>query len=585
MRRIVVFLPLVCLAAPAGAATREQTLDLAPGWNAVWLEVEPRDARGLPEKPDVVFANAPAVRAVARFLPANHRMEFVQDPSAEALASEFWLKWRRNTVVGGNTLGSMPGNTAYLVENASDAPLTVTVSGDVAFHRYEWVPDSYNLFGVPVEGSNGPTFAEYFGPATAHPVGQILKLSAGKWTAVASGERFRRGAAYWVYARGGSSYQGPLPVLLTTRAGVLDFGETAAPVELTAGNLAATASTLSLRRVQDGGLGLFNGVSGQEIIDYALTTDGTGSGALAPQATAALRLEPRRAWTTAPPARENLYRVVTTLGSGSSFYQWLPVRASLPLPQTASSGSALVGLWIGDVTLTQATSLVAGKAAAGTLGGPRLEPVRRPLSFRLILHVDSTGQTRLLEHATLMKRRRASDDLPEEEVIVVDDTKIPQFVGIESRGGKLVGRRFDTAAYDLPRTVIPPTSADTDPLFNPATLPATYHLSLPLTGSLSPGGSVATAAGSFVFDPWHRTNPYRHVFNPEHRQGFRIVRSMTLQFDAAGSPEARQLNDFGITALSGVFEETVSGLMKSGDAHSTRGRFVLRRLSAVDQLQ
>ena len=415
MRPFPALLPILSLLPQAGAATRDQTLELAPGWNAVWLEVGPRDASGLPARPETVFANAPTVRSVARFLPANHRMEFVQDPSSESLGSEFWLKWRRNSEIGANTLGAMPGNTAYLVENAADSPVSVTIAGDVAYHRYEWVPDSYNLFGVPIEGSNGPTFSEFFSPSTSHSPTQILRLTAGKWVAVSAGERLRRGAAYWVFAKGGSSYQGPVPVLLTANAGVLNFGDHVTTSEIAAGNLAPTPSTLSIRRVSDDGLGLFNALTGQEIVDYALTTSGTGSGTLAPLQSASLRLEARRPWTAAPPARENLYLVTTTLASGSSCYQWLPVRASLPLTPTAASGTALKGLWVGDVTLAQATSLVAGKTPAGTLGGPRLEPVRRPLTFRILLHVDAAGQARLLDHATLMKKRLPSDDLPAEE--------------------------------------------------------------------------------------------------------------------------------------------------------------------------
>ena len=582
MRLFLLFYFLLISA--AFGVTQQQTLNLTPGWNAIWLEVEPRAADGTPAGPEVVFAAVPQVRTVARFLAARGHFQFITDPTAESLGDDFWLKWRRDTVVGGNTLGGIAGNAAYLIFNAADTPVSFVITGEARYHRYEWTPDSYHFVGVPV-GDTAPTFSEFFTASGAHPLNQIYKLVAGKWVAVQANERFQKNAAYWVYARGGSAYQGPVPVLFTNAGGYLEFGESLEFSDFSAGNLNSTPATLSLQRLVDNGLTLRDATSGSGIVDFAITADGTGAGTIAPSTTAAIRLEARRPWLTAPAARENLYRMKATLSSGSSYYQYLPVRASRDLAAVASASDPLPGLWVGDVVLTQATSLVAGKTDSGTLAGPRLEPVKRPLHYRVILHVNAGGQAQLLEHATLMKKVRASEDLPEEFVVVVDDTKIPNFVGIEKRGGKLVGKRFDTAAYDLPRSVLPSIQDEANPDFVPSTLSQEYRLSLALQGNLSPGGVITTAANSFVLDAWHRTHPFRHVFNPEHRKGFRITREMRFEVDATGSPEAAGTSGFGTSTLSGIFKESLTGLMKPGDVHQSRGRFILQRISEVTELQ
>ncbi len=583
---LILLLLLEANSGPIAAAAQRQEVTVLPGWNAVWLEVEPQDADGTPLPPETVFASNPEIDIVSRLLPARGQAEFVQDPSADSLGSDIWLTWRRSTVLGQNTLGGLRGNRGYLIHSTGVEPTVVAFTGEVAFHTYQWVPDAYNLFGVPVPSdATAPTFDEFFGPTTAHPVNRIFQLVDGQWIPVNGGERIRRHAAYWVYARGGSVFQGPVPVVFPNSGGRLSFGESLESATFTAGNLLAAPSVLTLNRISDGGL-VVRDSGGNGIVSFAVTEDGSGSGAIGPRTSASIRLEVTRPSEAPEPRLENLYRLDASLPGGNSYYQYLPVSAHVPSNLTDPGGMTfLPGLWVGDVTLTHSTSLVEGMTVAGSVGGPRLEAVAHPIRYRVILHCGAGGQVRLLEHATLMQKQRATEELPKEYVVVIDDARIPGLVGIAEQGGKLVGKRFDTAAYDLPRDLIPPESADDDPDFDPSTLSDGYLLSLDLDGTLAPGGVVTTTPGSLVLDPWHRTNPYRHVFNPEHRKGFRIGREMRWEIDAAASPEAGRLPGFGHTVLGGVFEESVTGLMKAGDVHQSRGRFVLHRVSEVTELQ
>ncbi|MGI9241393.1 MAG: hypothetical protein ACR2RV_11370, partial [Verrucomicrobiales bacterium] len=204
----IVATAIVFLSLPSvlDAAEQTQTITLVPGWNAVWLEVQPEDASGRPASPETVFAAHAEVDIVSRLLPAKSPVEFVSDPTASSLGADIWLRWRRSTVIGQNTLGGMRGNSAYLIQNSSAAPINVSITGEVAFHTYDWVPDSYNFVGVPVgaDGGQAPTFGEFFGASSAHPVSRIFKLSAGQWVSVRENDRIVQGAAYWVYCRGGS---------------------------------------------------------------------------------------------------------------------------------------------------------------------------------------------------------------------------------------------------------------------------------------------------------------------------------------------------------------------------------------------
>ena len=577
----------IALAGSVSAAEQTQTIQLDPGWNAVWLHVEAQEADGRPSSPDVVFAAHPDVDIVTRLLPAKRAVEFIADPTATSLGADIWLRWRRQSMVGQNTLGGMRGNSAYLIHNSSQLPLSIDILGKVAFHSYTWVPDSYNLFGVPLgaTAAPAPTFGEFFGASSSHPVTQIFKLSAGQWVAVTESERMVQGAAYWVYCRGGSQFQGPVPFVFPNAGGRLDFGETRESATLTAGNLQTTPSSLTINRLINDPDLLLKDSGGSGIVSWAITEDGSGDGTIAPATSASIRLDVTRPDPATAASYEHLYRLDAELDSGSAYHQYLPVRASTPFDAGDGGGNSLGGLWVGDVVITHATSLVQGQVGDASLGGPRLEPVKHQLRYRVILHSDVVGQVRLLEHVTLMQKQRASEDLPKEYVVVIDDSKIGDFIGIEERGGKLVGKRFDTAAYDLPRDPIPAADIDSGGGFDPSTLSDVYLLSLDLTGTLAPGGVVTTTPGSLIIDPWHRTNPYRHVFNPDHRKGFRIGREMRFEVDASGSPQAARAAGFGNTTLTGIFEEEVSGLMKSGDTHQARGRFTLQRVSDATELQ
>jgi hypothetical protein len=221
------FAGVAALTAPLRAQTAGQTITLSPGWNAVWLEVEPVNATGQAKAPEDVFDN-PAIQTVTSPKPLSGLAEFfASDPdSATSFNEDEWEQWKRNDVTGSNNLPLISGNRPYLVQVAAGPPIVLTLTGKASFYRPAWTPDRYNLIGFGLQGT--PTFDAFFGPSgTRHPVAKIFTLNAatGNWEHVTGSAQMVSGQAYWVFCSGASSYAGPVAVdFERSKSGELNFG-------------------------------------------------------------------------------------------------------------------------------------------------------------------------------------------------------------------------------------------------------------------------------------------------------------------------------------------------------------------------
>lgn len=552
--------------------TTTQIVDLQAGWNAVWLEVEPRGTDGKPLAPSAVFTD-PAITTIASFFPGSAAGEFVVDTAEASLNRDGWTAWYRNDPARQSTLAAVLGHRAYLIRAAS--AVTVPLTGEASFHVHPWVPDAYNLVGFGLVAGSEPTFARFFGPAGAkHPVSLIMKLNPadGSWVPVSATEKLARNTAYWVYAAGNSTYQGPFRVDIRG-AGELDYGSVRRDEELLLFNETSATANFAVDRVNAAnGLDLVHLIRnpatlsetlGVAIVNFAITGVGARQSAVE-----TLRLQ--RNWTDAS-ARRQLYRISSaSLGT----YFWLPVtgtRADVEPAAQATPSTESTGLWVGDIVFDRVSQRVPDEVATN-----RFEPVLASPKARVILHVDATGKTTLLKQVTVM-RTRSPEPTGVKQVLVVNPEKIPFYEGIEKRGGKLVGKRIETTFYDLPRTIPPPEPLPAN--FNRATLLETYHVSLDLTGGVGAGRRCSTSPGTMVLDPWHRANPFRHAFHPAHAAGYRVTRDMTFTFDAPTTEAAKAIPDYGIDILVGDFTETLKGLVRASEKIQTGGRLVLRRIS------
>jgi hypothetical protein len=140
-------------------------------------------------------------------------------------------------------------------------------------------------------------------------------------------------------------------------------------------------------------------------------------------------------------------------------------------------------------------------------------------------------------------------------VLITRPELIPNYQGVISRGGKLVGIRYGTVAYDFENT------------------------SLPLLGGVSPDGSCL---GRIALSKSSPTNPYRHKYHPDHRSGFNIVRQITFQFDGEPGDPWQEAPGYGMVRLTGTYRETVVGLHKI-PLHA-EGTLQLERIHTVNVL-
>lgn len=561
-----------------------QTFTLSAGWNSIWLEVTPSsaDGSGTPAAPAEVFDN-PAITRVAAFFPAQGPVEFVSQP-ALTFNQDAWQVWYRDDVARQSRLISVLGNRGYLVH--ATAPITLAIEGEVGFHRIRWQPDSYNLAGFGIVPGAEPTFERFFEGSRAHRPLNAFRLVDDHWVGVSPTDTLEPGKAYWIYSAGPSDFQGPLQVSV---AGIdeLDFGASIHDLELTLANT-------STRDVLHNRLERWSNADGFELVTVLAPrpaeftrTEGPAVTSLALDdlpagETTHLTLRAKRNWVTPPVARTNLYRLASDAGT----YFWIPARATR---SELADGTVDVaaearsqGLWVGEALIRQVAHIASPSPATS------MESTADSLSLRFLLHVDASGQVRLLKQVTLMRRKPGSDVLDPGLVLVTDERRIPLFEGIRHRGDRLVGQRLETASYDLPRRSalqsppLPPHPLPTD--FDRTQLEEDYLTRLDLEGAVGRGKTAKTRPGSMVLDPWHRTHPFRHAFHERHRQGQRIVRDMMFRFDTTTSDAALAETPRGVDVLSGAYTESIEGLSKPGEKLWMSGPFQCRRISTVAEL-
>ena len=164
----------------AQAATVTQTIELEPGWNAIYLEVEP-EINAIEQ----VFAGIP-VASVWRWIPDDRPVSFIQDPDEELMTIDGWYGYfpaeRPESVL--TNLYNINANQAYLVKLQGSSSRTLRVTGQPALRPMTWRTDDFQLTGFPVEPGNGPTFASWFAGSEAHQGQSIYRLENGQWSEI-----------------------------------------------------------------------------------------------------------------------------------------------------------------------------------------------------------------------------------------------------------------------------------------------------------------------------------------------------------------------------------------------------------------
>jgi hypothetical protein len=226
------------------------------------------------------------------------------------------------------------------------------------------------------------------------------------------------------------------------------------------------------------------------------------------------------------------------------------------------------GLWVGYAVLRAVSQ------PAGALGD-QPQPTGSEFQFRLLLHQDGLGNTRLLSKVLLVWQEgtlksdpedptRRVVDVPGRYVLVTDEALAGQFPGASMVDGVLKGRRLSSAAFGF-REPVPMTEG-----------PPGYWQAAIVVGHDDP------------------LNPFRHLHHPDHDnrdsqgallgpgiESFEVRRLVELEF-TEHDPENLTLAGWGDTQIGGVYREIMSGLHR--DPIRVQGIFRLQRASRVATL-
>ena len=350
-----------------------QSFTLRPGWNAIYLHVDP-SYQSLDEMiPD---ANGP-VAEVWYWRPKLTSAQFTDSPSNPTGTDSRWSVWtsaRGNT----DTLSRLVGNGAYLVLNRTAADYTLSVKGKPLPPDYAWTTTGLNFIGFPTPAGAAPNFATFLKPVPGldlanstvngaqvfRYLGREADPGAGPIPSnlvsfLASSALVRRGEAFWV--RGASNYYnhyyGPVELDLQNPSGI-DFLQDLATYTMRLKNRTATNRTVTLSLVASetppAGQGTLAGAP-QLLVRGALSpTTLTYQHSVLSTLTVDLAAEgDGDGWTKEIVLGVN--RTAMTAASGSVYGAILRITDSAGLQQVDIPVSATVadasGLWVGQATV------------------------------------------------------------------------------------------------------------------------------------------------------------------------------------------------------------------------------------------
>lgn len=564
----------------------QQTISLRPGWNAVFLEVQPE-----PAECDSQFTNLP-VESVWDFNRSIDAPQFVQDPATLIPGAPGWLSWfpPNHPLASQINLSILRPDRPYLIkvrDNASAVNWTVT--GRPSLRRIAWQPEALNLQGFHV-GTQGPTFLTLFSGEVGLSGQPIYTLdSTGAWRLLTqlTTERARAGEAYWIRCRQPAQRTATIEVDSGARLG-LTFSGSLTEGSLRVRNTSASARSISVRLLPSAGP-----PAGQPALagpvpldtwrsDFASTSLGWEPFAAPltfPELPAGqewnIRLGVRRARvpTAAPGSQfQSLLEVTDDAGT-----RWIvPIAADASGAQTALAGldratgasvAARAGLWVGEAVL----NAVSEPANLADSRQPRRSAGE--FSFRLIVHVDASGSARLLRHVYAVRKPPVTGPDPENPgssrieqpartLLFTDEALISPVLG----NGALVGRRLSSSAFGFKQPV-------------------------GMTGGTFGSGALTATIALDYDDP---LNPFKHRFHPDHnnlderfeqklsegREVFSVTRSITLEFSAT-DPTGLNAPGFGDSELGGIYRETITGLHRQSIQVGGTFRLVRTATAAV----
>ena len=587
--KIVVFACLVSLAAmPIASAFGQwttQTITLRTGWNAVFLEVQPE-----PDDSPAVFQGMP-IESVWMWNRRFSSVQFIQDVNTLVPEQPEWLHYfpLESDKFLLSSLFAIQGGRAYLIKLTGNQQVNWAIKGRPVIRAIDWMADSFNLVGFNVDSNSQPTFKNYFAPSPAHTGQPIHRLNpSGQWEKISdpANQTIQPGEAYWVYSKGGSSYSGPFRVIFEQGGGI-DFGRILTEQTLRIKNETSVAKQITLTKqtseAAPPGTAL---LAGEVLLNYwkedtSNWVDFPSSLLLGigPGEELGLRVGVKRKDMPGSPGA--LYQSLLGLSDGQGYRSRLPVaarglttRGSVSGFRVLDEGSSAVhrraGLWVGMATVDK-VSFPADPSESERMVP---KPTVSEFQFRLILHVDGSGQAKLLQKVILMWKQGNLKPDPSDPskqivaepgrfVLVTKEDLISQFKGAALRDGQRVGRRISSPAFSFSEQV-------------------------PMNGNFD--STLVSSAITLDYD--HPLNPFKHKYHSQHdnldydfktrlsdgKESYSIVRNIELAF-TADDPEELRLSGWGDNQVGGVYRERIQGVHRQ--ELRVEGTFRLHHVSRV----
>ena len=240
---------LLISAGPSRAAHEvTQSIELQPGWNSIYLEVQPAS------NDTVSVFNGLPISSVWTWIPKDGSAQFFDNLSEELHNDPHWLVFfptnRHERMF--TDLYRVFANRSYFLKLLGSNSVTWTVTGRPAVPTFTWQPNSYNLVGFPLNPAGAlPSVQTFLSPDPSLATQAVYRLNVtGTWDRVANpaAENVRAAESLWIYAGGESTYLGPLRVTVSEGDG-LDYGGTIPEKDVVLKNLGAAPAVVSIRNV------------------------------------------------------------------------------------------------------------------------------------------------------------------------------------------------------------------------------------------------------------------------------------------------------------------------------------------------
>lgn len=246
-------LPLLGFVPSAAAQWITQSLELKPGWNAVFLHVDAAYANV-----DALITSDPfnPIQEVWYWQPALPTGQFVDSPVNPTSGGSQWIQWTR-TLGAQAPLQRLTGNGAYLVRVAGNLNYEWKLKGKPVLPLNKWSLSGLNFVGFPVSPTSPPTWEAFLQRAPLlQQTAEIYRYQGGEFGTTNPARLFsmrtttvRRDQAYWV--RAGETYNqyfGPFQIL-NLDSGGLRFGTTKGQTQFRLRNLANTPIVVTAQQI------------------------------------------------------------------------------------------------------------------------------------------------------------------------------------------------------------------------------------------------------------------------------------------------------------------------------------------------